>query len=73
MVADTIRPMQIFAIVVSLAVTVVAVALTARAVRSMLAALRIGPPAVGLTDQPGRRTLTMLTETVLHTRMLPWT
>lgn len=65
--------MQTFAIVVSLAITVVAVAMTARAVRSMLATIRIGQPAAGLSDQPGRRTLTMLKETVLHTRMLQWT
>ncbi|MDN5895246.1 MAG: (Fe-S)-binding protein, partial [Nocardioides sp.] len=65
--------MQIFAIVVSLAVSVVAVLMTVRAVRSMLATLRIGQPTTGSSDQPGRRTLTMLKETVLHTRMLQWT
>ncbi|QIX25353.1 4Fe-4S dicluster domain-containing protein [Nocardioides sp. JQ2195] len=65
--------MQIFAIVVSLAFTVVAVAMTVKAVRSMLATIKIGQPALGRTDQPGQRTLVMLKETVLHTRMLQWT
>ncbi|KRF12322.1 Fe-S cluster protein [Nocardioides sp. Soil797] len=65
--------MQIFAIVVSLAVSAVAVVMTVRAVQSMLATIRIGQPALGRTDQPGKRTLNMLKETVLHTRMLQWT
>ncbi|WP_235738541.1 heterodisulfide reductase-related iron-sulfur binding cluster [Nocardioides alcanivorans] len=65
--------MQMIAIVVSLAFTVVAVALTVRAVRQMLATIRVGQAAPGRTDQPVARTLTMLKETVLHTRMLQWT
>ncbi|WP_156388768.1 heterodisulfide reductase-related iron-sulfur binding cluster, partial [Nocardioides sp. Root151] len=65
--------MQIFAIVVSLAVTVVAVVLTTRAVRAMLGTIRIGQPALGRTDRPAARTVTMLKETFLHTRMLQWT
>ncbi|MDT0203485.1 (Fe-S)-binding protein [Nocardioides sp. AE5] len=65
--------MQIFAIVVSLAVSVVAIAMTARAVRQMLGVIRIGQPAVGRTDKPVARTLTMLKETFVHTRMLQWT
>src|SRR3546814_15493948 len=65
--------MQIFAIVVSLAVSVVAVVMTVRAVRSMLATIRIGQPALNRSDQPLSRTLTMLQETVLHTRMLQCT
>ncbi len=65
--------MQTFAIVVSLAITVIAVALTVRAVRSMLATIRIGQATVGRADNPVGRTVTMLKETFLHTRMLQWT
>ena len=65
--------MQIIAIVISLAISVVAVAFTAMAVKKMLGVVRMGQPAVGRTDNPGRRTVTMLKETFLHTRMLQWT
>ncbi|UDY23219.1 (Fe-S)-binding protein [Nocardioides sp. Kera G14] len=65
--------LQVIAIVLCLALTVVAVALTVRAVRSMLQVLGLGQPAVGRTNNPGRRLATMLKETVLHTRMLQWT
>jgi Fe-S oxidoreductase len=65
--------MQTFAIIVSLAVTAVAVTLTVLAVRSMLRTLRIGGPMGGRTDQPARRTWTMVKETMGHTRMLQWT
>ncbi|MFC6341385.1 heterodisulfide reductase-related iron-sulfur binding cluster, partial [Nocardioides hankookensis] len=64
--------MQIFAIVVSLAITVVAVAAMVVAVRGMLAVLRQGQAAPGRSDAKGARTLTMLKETFLHTRMLQW-
>src|SRR6478735_4489061 len=63
--------MQTVAIVVSLAITVV-VAVTL-AVRQMLAVLRQGQPARDRADAKGARTLTMLKETFLHTRMLQWT
>ncbi|MEQ6902826.1 heterodisulfide reductase-related iron-sulfur binding cluster [Nocardioides sp. YIM 152588] len=65
--------MQTVAIVVSLAITAVAVVMTARAVKSMLAVIRQGQPAPGRTSNPGARTLTMVKETFLHTRMLQWT
>ncbi|MFT4264229.1 MAG: heterodisulfide reductase-related iron-sulfur binding cluster, partial [Nocardioides sp.] len=65
--------LQAILIVVCLALTVVAVALTVKAVRSMLAVIRVGQPAVGRTDNLGRRLVTMLKETLLHTRMLQWT
>ncbi len=64
--------LQIIAIVVCLATTVAAVYLTTKAVRSMLAVIKIGTP-ISRVDQPLARTLTMLKETVLHTRMLQWT
>ena len=65
--------MQIFAIVVSLAITVVAVAALVVAVRGMLRVLRQGQPALDRSDRPGARTATMLKETLLHTWMVQWT
>ena len=64
--------MQIFAIVLSFALTVAAVALLVPAVRRMLGVIRSGQPAPGRSDNPTGRTLTMLKETFLHTRMLQW-
>ncbi len=65
--------LQTVAIVVSLALTAVTVAVVAMAVRSMLGVIRQGQPALGRTDDPARRTITMLKETFGHTRMLQWT
>jgi len=65
--------MQAAAIVVSLALTVVAVALAARAVSQMFAVIQLGQPAFERTNSPAQRTVTMLRETVGHTRMLMWT
>ena len=66
--------MQVFAIVVSLAITLVAVALFATAIGQIVATLRIGQPAVGpIRDAKARRWRTMLMETLGHTRMLQWT
>ena len=62
---------QIIAIVVSLAFTAVAVAMTTRAVRAILGTVRVGQPA-SRTDNPGKRTVTLLKESLLHTRMLQW-
>ncbi|WP_457184530.1 heterodisulfide reductase-related iron-sulfur binding cluster [Nocardioides sp. P5_E3] len=64
--------MQIFAIVLSFALTVAAVAMLVPAVRRMLGVIRSGQPAPGRSDNPTGRTLTMLKETFLHTRMLQW-
>ncbi|MDP9443141.1 MAG: (Fe-S)-binding protein [Actinomycetota bacterium] len=64
--------MQIFAIVVSLAITLVAVALFGQAVVRMVAVVRLGQPAVGRTDHPGRRWANLAKETLGHTRMLQW-
>ncbi|MDR7253392.1 Fe-S oxidoreductase [Nocardioides sp. BE266] len=64
--------MQMFAIVVSFALTVAAVALLVPAVRRMLGVIRSGQPAPGRNDNPGGRFATMLKETFLHTRMLQW-
>ncbi len=64
--------MQMFAIVVSFALTVAAVALLVPAVRRMLRVIRGGQAAPGRSDHPGARAVTMLQETFLHTRMLQW-
>ncbi|WP_416954658.1 heterodisulfide reductase-related iron-sulfur binding cluster [Nocardioides sp. T5] len=64
--------MQMFAIVVSFALTVAAVAMLVPAVRRMLGVIRAGQPAPGRNDNPTGRTATMLRETFLHTRMLQW-
>lgn len=64
--------MQTFAIVVSLAFTAVAVVMTARAVQQIVATVRLGQPAMNRSDNPGKRTVTLLKESFLHTRMLQW-
>ena len=64
--------LQALALVVSLAITVVAIALFARAVGRILQVLRIGQP-LSRTDQPIARSVTLAKETLLHTRMLQWT
>ena len=64
--------MQTAAIVVSVAVTLVAVALAGRAIGQIVGVIRLGQPVLGRTDQPARRTVTMLRETLGHTRMLKW-
>src|SRR3712207_3156171 len=63
---------QIVATVLAAAVTVVAVALAARAVSRMLAVFRLGQPDPTRTGDAGTRTATMLRETAGHTRMLKW-
>ena len=64
--------MQIFAIVVSLAIAAVGIVLFVRAIREILAVIKVGTPA-GRTDNPAGRTLTLVKETLGHTRMLQWT
>ena len=65
--------MQLVAIIVSLAITAVTVPVVALAVRKMTTVIRAGAPAPGRTDRPVDRTITMLKETFVHTRMLQWT
>ncbi|HEX3206660.1 MAG TPA: Fe-S oxidoreductase, partial [Propionibacteriaceae bacterium] len=65
--------MKIVAIVVALAVSVAGVALFARAVASIVGVVKLGKPAPGRGDHPGRRWRQMLAETLGHTRMLQWT
>ncbi len=63
--------MQIAAIVISLAFTVVGIALFVRAVSEILGVVRAGQPA-SRTDAPAARTVTLLKESLGHTRMLQW-
>ncbi|HLR83914.1 MAG TPA: (Fe-S)-binding protein [Nocardioidaceae bacterium] len=65
--------MQTVAIVSSLTITAITVPVLVVAIMRILGVIRIGQTAVGRTDKPGARTVTMLKETVLHTRMLQWT
>jgi Fe-S oxidoreductase len=67
------QPVQIVAVVVSLAITVVAVALFVKAVRQILDVVRLGGPAANRTGDKAARWATMLKETLAHTRMLQWT
>src|SRR6476620_6167206 len=64
--------MQVLAVVVSLAITAVAIALFAKASASIVAVVRTGQPAVGRTNRKAARWATMLKETLGHTRMLQW-
>src|SRR4051794_19393427 len=63
--------MQIFAIVVSLAVALVGIALFAKTIGYMVSVIKLGQP-VSRSDKPGQRTATLLRESLLHTRMLQW-
>ncbi|ALX03344.1 heterodisulfide reductase-related iron-sulfur binding cluster [Aeromicrobium erythreum] len=65
--------MQLVAIIVSLAVTAITIPVTVIAVRRMTAVVRAGGPAPGRTNDPAARTVNMLKETFVHTRMLQWT
>ena len=64
--------MRTVAIVLALAVSLVGVALFVRAVRSIVAVIKLGQPAVGRGDHPGERWKHLLAETLGHTRMLQW-
>ncbi|MCS0639474.1 (Fe-S)-binding protein, partial [Streptomyces sp. LP05-1] len=66
--------MQLAAIIVSLTLTVVGVALIARAVAQIYRFVRLGQPvpAGSRTDAPKRRTLTLIREFLGHSRMNRW-
>ncbi|MGL5824552.1 MAG: (Fe-S)-binding protein [Nocardioides sp.] len=66
------EPVQTIALIVALGLTVVGVALFARMVGHLVSVVRAGTPA-HRTDHLGGRLRTMLTETLLHTRMRQWT
>ncbi|TDO54573.1 Fe-S oxidoreductase [Kribbella sp. VKM Ac-2527] len=63
--------MQILAIVVSLTIAAVGIALFGRTIGHMVSVVKLGQP-VSRTDNPGQRTATLAKETLLHTRMLQW-
>lgn len=65
--------MQIFAIVVSLAIAAVGIALFVKAIRHIIAVVKLGQPTASRTDDPRARTITLLKESLGHTRMLQWT
>ncbi|MGI5212509.1 (Fe-S)-binding protein [Plantactinospora sp. CA-290183] len=64
---------QIVTTILAAGITAVAVWLAVRAVRRMVAVIRLGQPAPERFSDKGTRFRTMLTETVGHTRMLRWT
>ncbi|WP_371624833.1 (Fe-S)-binding protein [Streptomyces sp. NBC_01116] len=66
--------MQLAAIIVSLVLTVVGVALITRAVAQIYRFVRLGQPvpAGSRTDDPRQRTITLIKEFVGHTRMNRW-
>ncbi|WP_327334045.1 (Fe-S)-binding protein [Streptomyces anulatus] len=66
--------MQLAAIIVSLVLTVVGVALITRAVAQIYRFVRLGQPvpAGSRTDAPMQRTITLVKEFVGHTRMNRW-
>src|ERR687897_250017 len=66
--------MQLVAIVVTLVLGAVAVALFGRAVAEIVRSLRLGQPvpAGSRTDSPRQRTLTLAREFLGHTRMNRW-
>ncbi len=63
--------MQILAIVVSLAIATVGIALFGKTIGHIIAVIKLGQP-VARTDNPGQRTVTLAKESLLHTRMLQW-
>src|SRR5262245_41012938 len=64
--------MHVAAVVVSTVTTLIAVALVGRAAAAMVAVIRRGQPATGRTDQAGKRWLTLLRETIGHSRLAQW-
>lgn len=66
--------MQLAAIIVSLVLTVVGVALIARAVAQIYRFVKLGQPvpAGSRTDNPKQRTITLAKEFLGHTRMNRW-
>jgi len=68
-----VGPVQVAATVVAAFVTIAAVALAARAVRRMVRVIRLGQPVpADRFEAKARRSVTMLRETLGHTRMLKW-
>ncbi|MEJ7708236.1 MAG: (Fe-S)-binding protein [Nocardioidaceae bacterium] len=64
--------MQVFAIIASLTIAVIAIALFGSAIVSIVGVIQTGQPVVGRRDHQSQRWLTMAKETLGHTRMLQW-
>jgi Fe-S oxidoreductase len=64
---------QIVSTILAAAVTLVAIWLAVRAVRTIFSVVRLGQPDPERSDRRLTRTRTMLVETLGHTRMLKWT
>jgi Fe-S oxidoreductase len=64
---------QIVSATVSVAITLVAVALVARALAGMVRVVRLGAPDPSRGNAKGTRTVTMIREIFGHTKMLKWT
>ncbi|HEY8788310.1 MAG TPA: (Fe-S)-binding protein [Actinopolymorphaceae bacterium] len=64
------RALGVTVAVVTIVVTLLALALVARAARRMVGVLGVGQPLVGRRDLPRQRWLGMLRETLGHTRLL---
>ncbi|OYO18671.1 Fe-S oxidoreductase [Enemella dayhoffiae] len=60
-------------VVLALLISVIGVALFARAVARIVGVVKLGQPTLGRTDNPGERWKALLLETFLHTRMRQWT
>jgi Fe-S oxidoreductase len=58
------------AIVLALLITIVGVALFARAVARIVGVIKVGQPTLGRGDEPGRRWRNLFVESFGHTRML---
>src|SRR4051812_6226222 len=65
--------MQVFAIVVSLTISIIAIALFGQAIAHIVKVVRTGQPLAGRRDAPVKRWITLVRETLGHTRMLQWT
>jgi Fe-S oxidoreductase len=65
-------PVQIVSTILAVAITIVAVVLVVRAVVRITRVVRLGRPDPERFTGKRRRTVTMLTETLGHTRMLKW-
>lgn len=58
--------------IISIVITIAALAVAIPGIRKMISVIRAGQPAPGRTDNPGSRVKNMLVETIGHTRMFQW-
>ena len=64
--------MKTLAVVLALLISVIGVALFARAVAHIVGVVKLGQPTLGRSDRPGERWKHLLIESFGHTRMLQW-